>query len=63
MHNVIVLFPQARASSPTPFAWWLPFNPNGCWDWWGYTGTDYAVKTGVQIKAVIAMVDRLATAR
>jgi len=63
MHNVIVLYPQARASSPTALAWWLPFNPNGCWDWWGYTGTDYAVKTGVQLKAIAAMVDRLASSR
>jgi poly(3-hydroxybutyrate) depolymerase len=62
-HDTIVLYPQARASEPTPFAWWQPFNPNGCWDWWGYTGTDYAVKSGVQIKAIMAIVDRLAQAR
>ena len=62
-HDLIVLYPQARASEPTLFAWWQPFNPNGCWDWWGYTGTDYAVKTGVQVKAIMAMVDRLAQAR
>ena len=59
-HDLIVLYPQARASEPTWVAWWQPFNPLGCWDWWGYTGTDYAVKSGVQIKAVMAMVDRLA---
>jgi hypothetical protein len=62
-HDVIVLYPQAEASQPSMMAWWLPFNPNGCWDWWGYTGTDYAVKTGVQIKAIMAMVDRLAQPR
>ncbi len=62
-HDVIVLYPQARASEPTPLAWWQPFNPNGCWDWWGYTGTDYAMKTGVQVKAIMAMVDRLAQPR
>jgi poly(3-hydroxybutyrate) depolymerase len=62
-HDVIVLYPQAQASQPTMVAWWLPFNPNGCWDWWGYTGTDYAVKTGVQIKAIMAMIDRLAQPR
>ncbi|HSQ09338.1 MAG TPA: depolymerase [Burkholderiaceae bacterium] len=62
-HDLIVLYPQAQASQPTMFTWWLPFNPNGCWDWWGYTGTDYAVKTGVQVKAIMAMIDRLAQPR
>jgi poly(3-hydroxybutyrate) depolymerase len=62
-HDIIVLYPQAQASQPTMLAWWLPFNPNGCWDWWGYSGTDYAVKNGVQIAAIIAMVDRLAQKR
>ncbi len=62
-HDMIVLYPQVRPSEPTWAAWWLPFNPNGCWDWWGYTGTDYAVKTGVQIRAIVAMVDRLAQPR
>jgi pimeloyl-ACP methyl ester carboxylesterase len=62
-HATIMLFPQAQPSMPAWFAWWLPINPNGCWDWWGYTGTDYAVKTGVQIKAITAMVDRLASPR
>lgn len=62
-HDTIVLYPQAQASQPTTLAWWLPFNPNGCWDWWGYSGTDYAVKSGVQISAIMAMVDRLAQKR
>jgi poly(3-hydroxybutyrate) depolymerase len=62
-HDTIVLYPQVQPSAPTLLAWWQPFNPNGCWDWWGYTGTDYAVKTGVQVRAIIAMVDRLAQPR
>jgi len=62
-HDMIVLYPQAKPSEPSTMAWWLPFNPRGCWDWWGYTGTDYAVKSGVQITAIIAMVDRLAAKR
>ena len=62
-HGTIMLFPQAQPSSPTLLSWWQPYNPNGCWDWWGYTGTDYSVKTGVQVKAIMAMVDRLAGAR
>jgi poly(3-hydroxybutyrate) depolymerase len=62
-HDTIVLYPQAKPSEPSTMAWWLPFNPRGCWDWWGYTGTDYAVKSGVQISAIMAMVDRLAAKR
>jgi poly(3-hydroxybutyrate) depolymerase len=62
-HDMIVLYPQAQASQPTLLAWWLPLNPYGCWDWWGYTGTDYAVKSAVQITAIMAMVDRLAQRR
>jgi poly(3-hydroxybutyrate) depolymerase len=62
-HDTIVLYPQAQASEPTLLAWWLPFNPNGCWDWWGYTGTDYAVKSAVQARSIMAMVDRLAQPR
>jgi poly(3-hydroxybutyrate) depolymerase len=59
-HDTVVLYPQVKASTPTLFAWWLPLNPRGCWDWWGYTGPDYAFKRGVQIAAIIAMVERLA---
>jgi poly(3-hydroxybutyrate) depolymerase len=58
-HATVVLYPQA---TPTRFAWyapWLPLNPEGCWDWWGYSGADYAVRSGVQIRAIAAMIERL----
>ena len=38
----------------------IPYNPQGCWDFWGYTGEDYACKLGLQIEAVANMVKRLA---
>jgi hypothetical protein len=53
-NDLIVLFPQVAAS---------PVNPNGCWDWWGYTGADYLTRDAPQIKAVRAMLDRIATRR
>ena len=56
-NGVIVLYPQAVASQL------LPFNPDGCWDWWGYSGFNFQVKSGVQLAAVKAMVDRLTLAR
>ncbi|HEY5898553.1 MAG TPA: PHB depolymerase family esterase [Burkholderiales bacterium] len=51
---LIVLYPQVvKRYSP------LVFNPRGCWDWWGYTGADYATSQGAQIRAVKAMVEAL----
>jgi poly(3-hydroxybutyrate) depolymerase len=52
-NHLVVLYPQAVT---VPFA-----NPNGCWDWWGYTDSHYADKRGVQIRAIRAMVDHLAS--
>jgi poly(3-hydroxybutyrate) depolymerase len=52
---LIVLYPQA-IKRYSPFV----FNPRGCWDWWGYTGAVYHTKAGPQIRAVKAMLDRLA---
>jgi poly(3-hydroxybutyrate) depolymerase len=54
-NNVIVLYPQAEVSD------FIPFNPKGCWDWWGYSGLDFQVQSGVQLAAVRAMVTRLTT--
>jgi poly(3-hydroxybutyrate) depolymerase len=55
----IVLFPQAIKSTPGPLTWWGAMNPEGCWDWWGYSGSDYAQRSGVQIEAIRAMVERV----
>ncbi len=52
-NHIVVLFPQAVS---------IPFlNPEGCWDWWGYTDHHYADQRGVQIAAIRAMIDRLAS--
>jgi len=56
-NRLIVLYPQAIARY-----WWV-YNPRGCWDWWGYTGIQYATKAGPQIQAVLGMVERLGEAR
>ncbi len=52
---LIVLYPQV-IKRYSPFV----FNPRGCWDWWGYTSALYHTKSGPQIRAVKAMLDRLA---
>jgi poly(3-hydroxybutyrate) depolymerase len=53
-NRLIVLYPQTVARY-----WWL-FNPRACWDWWGYTGPGYPTRDGAQVRAVKAMIDRLA---
>jgi poly(3-hydroxybutyrate) depolymerase len=50
-NRLVILFPQVSAST---------YNPEGCWDWWGYTGLDYLGKDAAQIAALWAMVRRLA---
>jgi poly(3-hydroxybutyrate) depolymerase len=52
-NHLIVLYPQVIARY-----FWI-YNPRGCWDWWGYTGTTYATRDAAQIRAVQKMVDRL----
>lgn len=58
-NNIVVLYPQVVAWTPV----WNPLgtisNPNGCWDWWGYSGTGYADNSGPQMQAVRAMIARL----
>jgi poly(3-hydroxybutyrate) depolymerase len=53
-NRIVVLFPQALPS---------PENVFGCWDWWGYTGADYANRNGVQIATIRAMAERIASGR
>jgi poly(3-hydroxybutyrate) depolymerase len=49
-NRIIVLYP---ATTPGPG------NPSGCWDWFGYTNADYAVKKSLQMTAVMKMVEVL----
>lgn len=49
-NDLIVIYPQAIKSP------WFG-NPNGCWDWWGYSGPDYAVKSGVQMRAITKILE------
>lgn len=59
-NNLILLFPQADGGDSVEVQ-----NPDGCWDWWGYSSEtpnepDYFSKNAVQIKAIHAMLTRLA---
>lgn len=53
-NRLVVLFPQVIAS---------PINPQGCWDWWGYTGRDFLTRSATQIGMVHRMLQRLAAPR
>jgi hypothetical protein len=52
-NRIIVLYPQAAASDV------IPFNPNGCWDWFAYTDSHFATRRGLQIVAIRKMIARL----
>ncbi len=56
-NRLIVLYPQTMTSS------FAPFNPQACWDWWSYVNHEdgYVTKSGVQIRAIKAMLDALTT--
>lgn len=49
-NNIVVLYPAVNIGLG---------NPNGCWDWFGYTGENYAVKSAPQMTAIMEMVKRL----
>ena len=51
-YGVAVLYPQTRAS-------FAPLNPQACWDWWGYSGTDYDTRHGVQLRWLVNAVRAL----
>jgi poly(3-hydroxybutyrate) depolymerase len=48
--GIVLLFPQAIVTD---------LNPDGCWDWWGFSGTNYAAQLGLQSRAVFDMVSRI----
>ncbi|MFL6624534.1 MAG: fibronectin type III domain-containing protein [Sulfurifustis sp.] len=63
-NNIIVLYPQTvvdNTSHATKASGSLA-NPNACWDWIGWYGTNFDQKAGVQMTAIKKMVDRLTSA-
>ncbi|MGI9224141.1 MAG: extracellular catalytic domain type 2 short-chain-length polyhydroxyalkanoate depolymerase [Woeseiaceae bacterium] len=47
-NRIVVVYPQLESSL---------FNPKGCWDWWGYTGDDYDLRSGKQVAGISAIID------
>ncbi|MBW8828174.1 MAG: fibronectin type III domain-containing protein [Burkholderiales bacterium] len=49
-NNIVMLYPQTSQAAT-----------NSCWDWWGYDNANYSKKSGPQMAAVKAMVDRVSS--
>eukprot|EP00756_Hemistasia_phaeocysticola_P006196 Hpha_TRINITY_DN13725_c0_g1::TRINITY_DN13725_c0_g1_i1::g.142208::m.142208 len=47
---IIVVYPQTVRSLV------VPYNPNGCFDWWGYVDENFATRSAPQMAAVNRMV-------
>lgn len=62
-NSIIVLFPQTKVdnTSRQTMASGSLSNPNACWDWLGWYGNNFGQKTGPQMAAIKAMVDRLSS--
>jgi poly(3-hydroxybutyrate) depolymerase len=64
-NGIVVLYPQAHATTVAELAVQNALsifntNPNGCWNWWGYSSdTQFLTKQGVQISAIWSMVQRV----
>ncbi|CAN5144544.1 hypothetical protein BH11PSE11_BH11PSE11_06060 [soil metagenome] len=56
-NNIIVVYPQTIAGFSG--AGMSSANPNGCWDFWGYTNANAVKKSGPQMKFIKDIVDRL----
>lgn len=46
-NNIVIIYPQLTTE--------MLKNPEGCWDFWGYTGNNFALKTGKQMSIVYSM--------
>jgi chitodextrinase len=59
-NNIIVIYPQAVVTSTAgPGSIALFPNMNGCWDWIGWYGADFDVKSGKQLTAMKQIIDRI----
>lgn len=50
-NRIVVVYPQIVSSL---------MNPQGCWDWWGYTGSQYDQKSGKQPSGIDAIITAFA---
>jgi hypothetical protein len=48
-NSMVILYPQTEKNI---------LNPKGCWDWWGFTGPQYASNVGIQLVTVRNIIRR-----
>jgi hypothetical protein len=62
-NSIVVLFPQTKVDNTarSTAASGSLANPNGCWDWVGWYGGNFAQRAGTQTQAIKAMVDQVAS--
>jgi hypothetical protein len=53
-NRLMILFPQTQITASS-----FPANPQGCWDWFGYTGEDYATNRGAEPRWLNAFIQRV----
>ncbi|MBC7906045.1 MAG: hypothetical protein H7Y60_04755 [Rhodospirillaceae bacterium] len=59
-NDIVVLYPRViKTTAPLGRI----VNPEGCWDWWGYTGDDYATRNGAQLQVLRTMVQSFKSAK
>jgi poly(3-hydroxybutyrate) depolymerase len=49
-NDIVVAFPQVAPAAA---------NPLGCWDWWGYTGSDYLWRGAAQMKLLVDWIESM----
>lgn len=55
-NDLMILFPQTWISEIN-----FPYNPAGCWDWYGWTGENYATNQGVEANWLMSFIKSVAT--
>lgn len=53
-NDLMVLFPQTWITEKS-----FPYNPKGCWDWFGWTGENYATNTGSETKWLMGFIQSI----
>jgi poly(3-hydroxybutyrate) depolymerase len=60
-NRIVVLYPQAEVIPGNFFNGYglAGGNPKGCWDWWGYSSSDFLTKDAPQMAAIANMAEAL----
>jgi len=53
-NNLMILFPQTWITEDN-----YPYNPKGCWDWYGWTGANYATQFGAEPQWLINYIKKI----